>query len=482
MNVFSRGIRNAFRNPIRTTALVAILGLSIGLALAMLVAYKAVGKKIESVKGSVGNTISISPAGLRGFDGGGSALKADDIKALTSIDHITTVNMSLSDRLTTENSSLTTAIEAGSLGQRFFSNNGEMPAPPTDGPVMEIGGGASDGTGATTRSFTPPITAIGTTNPTDLSSTMGGGTFTLKSGEVFTGDSTENVALVGSSLATKNSLTVGSTFTAYGKEIKVVGIFDAGNTFSNNQVIMPLASLQALSDQAGDITSATVTVDSVSSIDATTATISSKLGTTADVTNGAEAAKATVEPLENIRKISLYSLIGAVIAGAAIILMTMIMIVRERRREIGVTKAIGASNINVMLQFAAEAVTLTLLAAIIGIIIGVIGGRPITKMLVDNSSNATTQTAGFGPGGSFRGGPSLSTNGSTSSGDTETTPVRTRGAFRSARSAVTDVTANVGWYLILYGLGAALVIALLGSVLASFFIAKIRPAEVMRAE
>jgi ABC-type antimicrobial peptide transport system permease subunit len=40
----------------------------------------------------------------------------------------------------------------------------------------------------------------------------------------------------------------------------------------------------------------------------------------------------------------------------------------------------------------------------------------------------------------------------------------------------------VGWDVILYGLGAAVLIAIIGSGIASLFIAKIRPAEVMRVE
>ena len=38
MNVISRGIRNAFRNTIRTFSIIVILGLSIGLSLGMLIA------------------------------------------------------------------------------------------------------------------------------------------------------------------------------------------------------------------------------------------------------------------------------------------------------------------------------------------------------------------------------------------------------------------------------------------------------------
>lgn len=64
MNPVARGIRNAFRNGVRTASIVVILGLSIGLSLTMLVAQKAVDNKIKSVKSSIGNTISVSPAGF----------------------------------------------------------------------------------------------------------------------------------------------------------------------------------------------------------------------------------------------------------------------------------------------------------------------------------------------------------------------------------------------------------------------------------
>ena len=45
--------------------------------------------------------------------------------------------------------------------------------------------------------------------------------------------------------------------------------------------------------------------------------------------------------------------------------MTMLMIVRERKKEIGVVKAIGQSNFKVILQFAFESLTLTILGSII---------------------------------------------------------------------------------------------------------------------
>ncbi len=458
MNVLTRGVRNAFRNVIRTFSLVFILGLSIGLSLAMLVAYQAVSKKITSVKASVGNTVSVAPAGVQGFEGGGNPLTVSQLAVLKSITHVTSINESLNDRLTSSNTNLQSSITAGSLGRRFAANSGQGFTPP--------GGGFAGQGGAGTATFTPPVTVIGTTDPTTLAQDT---TATIISGQVFAGNSTDNVAVVGKALASKNNLTVGSTFTAYGATIKVIGIYTTGTTFGDAQLVMPLATVQALSSQPGDVTAATINVDSITNVDAVTSAVKSKLGSAADVTNAATQAQTTIQPLQNIQTISMYSLIGATIAGAVIILLTMIMIVRERRREIGVIKAIGASNVKVTLQFAAEAVTLTAMGAVVGILIGIAAGGPITNMLVSNSTSNTASVARagghvFGGGGvGFRGGANFRSFGGVSRG-------------------LSNVHAVIGWSILLYGLLAALVIAIAGSVLASFFIAKIRPAEVMRTE
>ena len=448
MNIISRGIRNAFRNTIRTVSIVIILGLSIGLSLTMLIAHQAVGDKISSVKSSVGNTVTISPAGVRGFEGGGNALTQAQIQPINSIPHVVSVTETLSDRLTSSNTNLQSSITAGSLGQRFAQNGGTSFTPP---PGARSGGGSFN--------FTPPVTVTGTTTPTNLnnSSAQGGGNFTLTSGTVFSSNSTNNVALLGKALASKNNLKVGSTFTAYGSTVTVVGIFDAGNTFANSQLIMPLATVQKLSSQPGAITGAVATIDSINNVNSATAAIQKQLGSAADVTNAAQTAQNAIAPLENIQSISLYSLIGAVIAGSVIILLTMIMIVRERRREIGVLKAIGASNIKVMSQFTVEAVTFTLLAACIGVALGLIAGNPITHLLVTNSTSAASGVGGGAGGGFGRG-------------------------LGAVRNNFSTIHAAIGWSIILYGLAAALIIAIVGSGLASYFIAKIRPAEVMRSE
>ena len=66
MGVVSRSVGNAFRNKVRSGAVAVILAVAVGLVLAMLVSNQAVGSKVNSLKASVGNKLTVNPAGSRG--------------------------------------------------------------------------------------------------------------------------------------------------------------------------------------------------------------------------------------------------------------------------------------------------------------------------------------------------------------------------------------------------------------------------------
>jgi putative ABC transport system permease protein len=484
MNIFSRGIRNAFRNSVRTISIVVILGLSIGLSLTMLVARQAVTQKISDVKSSIGNTITIAPAGYNSFSSANNALTTTQLAKVQSLAHVSSVSESLTDRLTTIGS---TQPSFGGFGGNSSAtttttttnDQTSLTSPVTLNSGSGGGGGGgrffSGGSGSLPSNFSLPISIVGTTTPTSVD----GSTLSISSGQALSGTNDVNDAMISKSMASKNSLSVGKTFTAYGDTMTVTGIFTSSTTAGSDDVIVSLATEQRLSGQTGDVTSAVATVDSLDNLSSVTTAIKSSLGSSADVTNSQTEANDAIAPLNSVKTVSLFSLIGAVVAASIIILLTMIMIVRERRREIGVTKAIGGSNLGIMSQFMVEAVTLTILGAVIGLIIGVVGGQPVTKLLVNNSSTTTTTTTtqtgggGFGGGGGA-GGPTAST--------------RTTGGFsrrldnNGAVSGLKNIHATVGWSILLYGLGAAVLIAVIGSAIASGLIAKIRPAEVMRVE
>lgn len=460
MSTVSRGVRGVFRNTIRTSGVTIILALSVGLALVMLLALKTVESRINQVKSTVGNTISISPAGFSNFSDANNALTTTQLAKVSSVAHVTKVTETLTDRQSTTGSS--TPSSGGRGGSSSSSGTTTSLSSPVKLNTNGSGGGGrffvnGGGGGQLPANFSLPVGFIGTTDPT----TQGGTAITITSGTVISGSKDSNDAMVSTDMATKNNLKVGSTFTAYNATLKVVAIYNSGTQGANNNVILSLPALQRLSGQAGDVTSATATVDSVDNLASTTTAVQNALGSgNADVQNSQQQVTSEVAPLQNIQTISTYSLIGALVAGSIIIFLTMLMIVRERRREIGVLKAIGASNVTIVGQFVSESLALTIMGAIVGTVGGILLSNPVLKLLVSSSTTTTT-----GPGAGGRG------------------PV---GGFRAVAGfggrQLQSLHSVVGYDILLYGLAAALVIAVIGSALPAFLIAKVRPAEVMRGE
>jgi putative ABC transport system permease protein len=202
---------------------------------------------------------------------------------------------------------------------------------------------------STRQAPTPRTTVTGTTNPDSVASN--GGSLTITSGKTIDGNSGDNIALVGKTLAEKNSLKEGSTFTMYGQTVTVKGIFSTDNTFQDSGIIVPLKTLQTLTDQAGAVTSVAVTVDSSDNVATVVISLKSALGDKADITSDQQRAESSVSSLSSISNLATTGVIGATVAAAVIVLLMMTMIVRERRREIGVIKAIGGTNVKVIGQY-----------------------------------------------------------------------------------------------------------------------------------
>ncbi|GAA3317953.1 ABC transporter permease [Arthrobacter ramosus] len=472
MSVLARSVGNAFRNKIRTAAVVAVLAVAIGLALAMLVANQAVGGKVQELNASVGTVLTVNPAGAQGFDGGGEPLTTAQTATAAAVPNVVSVVGTKALRLetataastgtttqqagpgggpgggTSVTTNLQAAIDAGTLGNR---NN-------TSGST----GTGSTGTGSTgtAPTFSLPITATGIGAEVDtagkalnITSGTGLGDYTVASTK----------ALVGTTLATKNNLKAGSTFTIADKTFTVAGIFDAGTTFGNNAVYTTLAEAQALAATPGELSSMVVTVNSMANVDAAKTALQTALGSgKADVTQGQRNLETAVSSLDSVKNISLVAFIAALGTAGLIILLIMVMLVRERRREIGVLKAIGARNRTIGLQFVLEALVLVALGSVVGAAIASFASGGIASALI-SSNSSTAATSQRGPGGGGFGGPGGN-------------------PFGGASQLLTSVTASASPGVIAAGVAAVFGVAVVGALVPALLTARIRPIEVLRGE
>lgn len=456
MNVITRGVRNALRSPVRSGAIIIMLAISIGLVLAMLVARTSVNAKVAEVKATTATGITINPAGIQGGFGGGDPLTADQVKKIKNTPHIASVTSTLTDQLGDTDTNLTPSLELGTFGKRMVRFEGSA-RPDTQGTT-------NDGNAPAIGKMPSPHTSVtGTSNP---ASTVPSNKLTT--GTMIDGNSSENVALIGKDLANKNNLKVGDTFTAYGKTITVKGIFSVDNKFENSGVIMPLATLQTLTSQPGAVTSVTASADSSDNVAGVVSALKKSLGDKADITSQQEEAANSVKPLESIAGLATAGVVAASLAGAVIVLLAMIMIVRERKREIGVIKAIGGTNFKVIAQFITEALTLTIISGVIGLVIGIAVSGPMTQSLVDNSSQNDMPQSTGGPNG--KSAIHISRGGNFG-------PVGDR-----IGKNIQNVTSTLTPAAFASSVGIILLIAIVGSAVPAWAIARIRPGEVLRTE
>ena len=192
----------------------------------------------------------------------------------------------------------------------------------------------------------------------------------ITEGKLFKDDTKE--LIIGKLLAEDEDKGVGDYMTINGEEFKIVGLYETGDIQSDGGAMTSLKTVQEMAKDEGNVSNVYVKVEKGQDIETVKNNINKTYGDDISVVM-----KAMLDMLNGASWA--ISLLAIVVGGLGII-NTMLMSVFERTREIGVLKAVGWSDRRVLGMIVGESIVITLVAGIIGTILGVFAVQVLLPM------------------------------------------------------------------------------------------------------
>ncbi|MEO8571908.1 MAG: ABC transporter permease [Chloroflexota bacterium] len=205
------------------------------------------------------------------------------------------------------------------------------------------------------------------------------------------------VAVLGATTATDLGLgagDIGSQISVGGLPFRVIGILQpkGGTGFQNpdDQVLVPITVVQKYFVGGDTVRTIGVSVANASEMTAASVAITTLLRDRHALAPTATADFNLFNQTQLLAAASSISdtltlLLGGIasislVVGGIGIMNIMLVSVRERTREIGIRKAIGARGRDILAQFLVEALTLSLLGGLIGIVVGLLASAGIGQL------------------------------------------------------------------------------------------------------
>ena len=521
MRIFHRGFRSFRRNYTRNIIVVVLLFVCLTFSMSMLAVKLAADNQMQTIKGTVGNYAEIklsSAYQMKQFEverQRTAAERAAEARSMTTAQEQANrvsdlVPATLADEFSKDNHIQTydEVLETNVTVPGLTNTNMQQLFQLRQGNGEGQGGGGGGrglGTGGMTQNS---FYFAGNTNGASASDFTTGAK-KLISGKQFTYEDYKNanpVVVIEKNLASQNSLKVGDTVEAQVSgasgvastiDLKIIGIYETVQTQqqsqsssssvssfnpAGNEFFAPLSVVQKLNSTPAYVSLGSYYFDSVDNTAALKATFKKDASGTGDkyeLATDLSDYQAIADPLLKARNTSVIGLAGALGACAVIILLAMVIIVSNRTRELGILKAIGSTDRQVIGQFAVEILCVCLVAIILAMGATALIGQSLGNWLLPKSTSTSSQQAasqsapgGFGGAASrFLNQDNLYKNGG-------------RFSFNSASQKQQAAKLNVVYRgsLFLYGILILVGISLVGMAIPVFWIIRLRPARVLSME
>jgi putative ABC transport system permease protein len=334
-----------------------ILGMTIGVAsvIVLIAVGNGSSKAVESRIQSLGTNVLIVMPGGGGFRLGARASSASG------------VSLTKADAEALQNPSLAPDVQSAS--------------PVVNADSVKLVSGSSS---------YEPSSFVGTT-PSYLTAHS----YTVAEGSSFTSTDLsqhKRVAVIGQTVVQElfsGASPVGQNMKVNGSNFEVVGVLaskgTSGTTNEDDVVMAPITTVQNTLSGAGPIDSITVQAKSESSLNAAEAEVSTIIEERQKIKDTQEPGFSVLNQgslLETSSSTSsvFTTLLGEVAAisllvGGIGVMNIMLVSVTERTREIGIRKAIGARRSDILTQFLTEAVLVSLIGGLTGVLVGVLGSQ-----------------------------------------------------------------------------------------------------------
>ena len=376
------------------------------------------------------------------------------------------------------------------------------------------------------------FTVVGYSSDIAMTEFANGTSSVLEGGAMFEEGTTELDCVISEELAIYNSLSVGDTIVITNPsldtetyELKITGIYKSSqtNNFSMsflgksqdpaNQIYMSANALQTILDksEASSVktTSETTGRETESKI---TGTVSATytfatakdyekfdgqarelgLGDSYTISSSdLTAYENSLAPLDTLSTMAQWFLLVILIIGAVILVVLNIFNIRERKYEVGVLTAMGMKKGKVAVQFICEILVVTMIAVLLGAVIGGACSVPVTNALLQNQietqkSQRSDVDSSFGRSVNFGGMPGNMPNMPSGtgfsfpgqSGDREIDNPFEK-AVNGAANYVSEVDSAMNLTVVLQMIGIGLLLTLIASASSVLFIMRYDPLKIL---